>query len=58
MPLEMCEIVPGQRYMKALDTDQRNAMLDATSAAPRQRMREVNQLAGQMAQDIKNGMWP
>nr|AJA90755.1 Argonaute 4 [Cycas revoluta] len=39
LPLELCEILPGQRYTKSLSTMQRSALVEQSRQRPEERMR-------------------
>lgn len=56
MPIELCDIVPGQRYMHTLTTEQRNGMLSATTEEPRKRIRSVQDCAARVSKEINSGM--
>lgn len=45
MPLELCDIIPGQRLLRALTTEQRTKLLDATCAEPGDRVRSLERLS-------------
>lgn len=54
MPIELCDIVPGQRYMHTLTTEQRNGMLQATTEEPRKRIRSVQDCAARVSKEINS----
>lgn len=56
MPIELCDIVPGQRYMHTLTTEQRNGMLQATTEEPKKRIRSVQDCATRVSKEINSGM--
>ncbi|KAF5937660.1 hypothetical protein HYC85_025166 [Camellia sinensis] len=44
LPMELCKIVPGQRYSKRLNDRQVSALLRATCQRPNDRERSINQM--------------
>lgn len=55
MPLELLEIVPGQRFTQHLSHDQRLKMLSATSAPPKERFRTLQLCAENVHASVENG---
>ncbi|KAG5463683.1 MAG: hypothetical protein BJ554DRAFT_5349 [Olpidium bornovanus] len=41
MPMEVCSILPGQRYLKKLDGDQTSNVIRATVTKPNERLRKI-----------------
>uniref|UniRef100_A0A0A9GCU2 AGO911 n=1 Tax=Arundo donax TaxID=35708 RepID=A0A0A9GCU2_ARUDO len=44
LPMEVCKIVPGQRYQKKLDENQVKALMDSTCRNPSSRERAIRQV--------------
>ena len=53
--MEVLEIVPGQRVLKALTQDQRIKLLDATCAPPHNRMQIIRNHATFISDNLRHG---
>lgn len=55
MPLELLEIVSGQRFTQHLSNDQRLKMMSLTSAPPKERFRTLQLCADTVHASVENG---
>uniref|UniRef100_A0A0D9ZGT2 Uncharacterized protein n=2 Tax=Oryza glumipatula TaxID=40148 RepID=A0A0D9ZGT2_9ORYZ len=58
-PIELCSLIPLQRYTKALSTLQRSSLVEKSRQKPQERMSVLNDLKAGNGEDIfpRNGRW-
>uniref|UniRef100_A0A0D9W242 Piwi domain-containing protein n=1 Tax=Leersia perrieri TaxID=77586 RepID=A0A0D9W242_9ORYZ len=58
-PIELCSLIPLQRYTKALSTLQRSSLVEKSRQNPQDRMSVLNELKAGNGDDIfpRNGRW-